>query len=128
MKNKSHSTRRSVLAWCLFDAGNSAFSTVIVTFVFSVYFARGVYGDETAGSALWSYALAFSAIIIALLGPLCGAIADHYGARKPGLVLFSAVCVAATALLYFIPPERAAVWPALILIIIANTGFELSQV
>ena len=36
---------RGIAAWCLYDWANSAFNTVIGTFVFSVYFARGVYGD-----------------------------------------------------------------------------------
>src|SRR5687767_13661505 len=97
-------SRRSIRAWCLYDGGNSAFGTVIITFVFSVYFARGIVGDETHASALWSYALAASGIIVALASPVLGAVADHYGPRKPGLMFFSLVCIMATTLLYMGAP------------------------
>lgn len=120
------STRKSILAFCLYDAGNSAFGTVIITFVFSVYFARGVVGDETQGAALWSYAIAISGFIIALASPFLGAVADHYGARKPGLALFSALCIVPTALLYFAAPGMVTL--ALVLLVIANTGFEIALV
>ena len=120
------STKKSILAFCLYDAGNSAFGTVIITFVFSVYFARGVVGDETAGAALWSYAIAASGFLIALASPFLGAVADHYGARKPGLVLFSALCIVPTALMYFVAPGLVAL--ALVLLVIANTGFEIALV
>lgn len=120
------STKKSILAFCLYDAGNSAFGTVIITFVFSVYFARGVVGDETAGAALWSYAIAASGFLIALVSPFLGAVADHYGARKPGLVLFSALCIVPTALMYFVAPGLVTL--ALVLLVIANTGFEIALV
>ncbi len=120
----------SIWAWCLYDAGNSAFSTVIVTFVFSVYFARGLIGDETQGSALWAYAMGVSGLIVALASPLVGAVTDHYGARKPGLLLFSILCIIATALLYFAAPGSSATGVALVLglVILANTALEIALV
>lgn len=124
------SGRRSVIAWCLYDWGNSAFSTVIVTFVFSVYFARGIIGDETQGSALWSYAIAASGFLVALLSPFLGAVADHYGARKTWLAVSGLVCVAATAGLWFAVPGLSdmGIILVLLLVVIANAGFEISLV
>jgi len=118
--------KKSILSFCLYDAGNSAFGTVIITFVFSVYFARGIVGDENHGAALWSYAIAASGFITALASPFLGALADHYGARKPGLLLFSLLCIVPTALLYFAAPGMALY--ALFLLVIANTGFEVALV
>ena len=46
--------RKSVFSWCLYDWANTAFSTVIITFVFGVYFAREIVGDEVAGAAQWA--------------------------------------------------------------------------
>lgn len=126
----SDSRKRSIFAWCLYDWGNSAFGTVVITFVFSVYFARGVVGDETVGAAWWGYAIALSGFVIALLSPALGAVADHYGARKPGLLFFSVLCVVPTMLLYFAVPQAgtAAIVAVLALVVIANTGFEISLV
>ncbi len=122
--------KKSIFAWCLFDWGNSAFATVIITFIFSVYFARGVVGDETHGAALWGYALAASGILIALLSPPLGAIADDYGARKKFLTFFSLLCVVPTALLWFAVPDPALsnILLVLGLVVIANVGFELALV
>lgn len=122
--------KRSILSWCLYDWGNTAFGTVIITFVFSVYFARGVVGDETHGTALWGYAIAASGLLIALLSPLVGAVVDHYGPRKPGLLLFSLLCIVPTALLYFAAPGAGtgAVLGVLCLLVLANTGYEIALV
>ncbi len=122
--------KKSIFAWCLFDWGNSAFATVIITFIFSVYFARGIVGDEVAGSAQWGYALALSGILIALLSPPLGAIADDYGARKKFLTFFSLLCVVPTALLWFAVPDPAFgnVLMVLTLVVIANVGFEIALV
>lgn len=124
------SEKKSILGWCLFDAGNSAFGTVIITFVFSVYFARGVVGDETMGAAWWGYAMAASGLLIAILSPLAGAVADHYGARKPGLLLFTLLCAVPTALLYLAVPDAGggAIVAILALVVVANVGFEISLV
>ena len=42
--------RRAAFSWCLFDWANSPLPTVIITFVFSAYFARGVVGNEVEGT------------------------------------------------------------------------------
>lgn len=122
----SDNSKKSILSFCLYDAGNSAFGTVIITFVFSVYFARGIVGDENHGAALWSYAIAASGFIVALASPFLGALADHYGARKPGLLLFSLLCAVPTALLYFAAPGMVTI--ALVLLVFANTAFEIALV
>lgn len=118
----------SIAGWCLYDWASSAFNTLIITFIFAVYFARGVYGDETAGSVVWADTLAYSGLAIAVLSPILGAIADRIGRRKPWLAVFSAVAIIATAFLWYVRPEAAFVPLALALIVIANTTFEFSNV
>ena len=123
------STKRSVFSWCLFDWANSSFPTVIGTFVFSVYFARGIYGDETAGSAVWGYALSFSGLVVALISPVIGAIADNTGRLKPWLFVLRAGhgrsrrrCCGSRC------PIRAFVTFALALVVIGSVMFELVTV
>lgn len=122
--------KRSIFSWCLYDWANSAFSTVIITFVFSVFFTRGMIGDETRGSALWSYAIGASGLIIALLAPILGAIADHSGARKGWIFFLSLLCIIPSSLLWYAQPGSDISNVAFVLtcVIIANVGFELSQV
>ena len=116
------------IAWCVYDWANSAFPTVIVTFVFSAYFATAVAADKAAGTAQWSRALAISGLLIALLSPVLGAIADRSGRRKPSLAMGSAITITGAALLWFVRPEPDYVLYALIVFAIANIAFEISQV
>lgn len=120
--------KASVFSWCLFDWANSSFPTVIGTFVFSVYFARGIYGDETAGSAAWGYALSLSGLLVAILSPVVGAVADNTGRLKPWLFFFMVATIVPTALLWQAAPEVAYVAFALAMVIAASVMFELATV
>lgn len=121
-------TRRGLLAWSLFDWANSPTPTIVITFIFAPYFARAVVGDETRGLELWSWGMAASALVIALISPLTGAIADAAGRRKPWVGGFTLLTVIATALLWFAAPEAAWTIPVLVLVVLVNIGFETSTV
>ncbi len=114
-----------IIAWSLFDFANSAFTTIIVTFVFAAYFAQGVAADPTTGGSQWSLAMGIAGLIIAVISPVFGAIADQTGRRKPWLACVSVVCVIATALLWYVRPEAADVPFALACVVIATVGFEV---
>jgi UMF1 family MFS transporter len=120
--------RRGEAAWCFYDWANSAFPTVIVTFVFSAYFAQGVATNEIDGTASWGWAQSLSGIAIALASPVFGAVADHTGRRKPWLAAFSVICVVASALLWYVRPEPSSVLFALVTFAIANFAFEVGTV
>jgi UMF1 family MFS transporter len=93
---------RVVNAWCLYDWGNSAFSTTVEAAVLPVYFAR-VAGAELGGNTAtvyWGYAAALSLLVSALLAPLLGSIADYTGKKKRLLGLFAGLGIVTTALLF----------------------------
>lgn len=123
-------TRKSVFSWCLYDWANTAFGTIIITFIYSVYFSTVVVGDETLGAAKWSFAIGLSGLAIAILAPVLGAVADHAGNRKRWVFLFSMLCIIPTALLTFGQPvsDTGNVMFILICVILANIGFEMGQV
>ena len=119
-------TSREVLAWCLFDFANSSFTTIITTVAFSVYFVQVVAvgtGPVGRGEALWGRNYALSMILVALLSPILGAMADHHAAKKNYLAGVTALCIACTASLYFV--EAGDILLGLILFGLANIGFEL---
>ncbi|MFO7894037.1 MAG: MFS transporter [Longimicrobiales bacterium] len=118
--------RREVVSWSLYDFANSAFTTLIVTFIFSRYYAEVVSDDPLRGAVLWTRAVNISAITVALLMPVLGAIADHSGRKKLFLFIATAQSVIFTALLFFAGPGDA-LWAGVVFII-ANVGFEGSQV
>ena len=129
-KQTDQTGKTRLVAWCLYDAGSTAFSTVIVTFVYAVYFARSIYGDPVRGSAVWSYALAAAGLVIALLAPLLGAAEDHYGAGRRFLRGFALFCIGIVAALYLIPPAAGPVGIAAALGLVAagSVALELSLV
>ncbi|MEQ8814617.1 MAG: MFS transporter [Thalassobaculum sp.] len=116
----------AIAGWCLYDWANSAFPTVVSTFVFAAYFTKGVAASETEGTYLWGNAVAVAAVCIALLSPALGAIADRTGRRKPWLGVFTLVCILATAALWTVRPEAADVPRALVLVVIATIAFEFA--
>jgi MFS transporter, UMF1 family len=120
--------RIGLFAWCTYDWANSAFPTVIVTFVFAAYFAKGVAADEVTGTSEWAFAISLSMLACALLGPLLGAIADHGGRRKPWVLAFTVLMIASTALLWFAMPKSGAVWWVLLCFAVANFAFETATI
>jgi UMF1 family MFS transporter len=117
--------RAAVAAWCVFDWANSAFPTVVTTFLFSAYFINYVAADPATGQSQWGLANGLAALAIAILSPVLGAVADQGGRRKPWLFLFSLVTIIATALLWFVVPHSQEVALALIIVGVATLGFEL---
>ncbi len=118
--------RGEVTAWAMYDFACSAFTTIIVTFVFSKYYADVVVGDDIAGPIYWTRAINASAIIVALVTPVLGAVADLAGRKKLFLGIVSVQCILFTVLLFWAGPGDAV--RAALFFIIANVGFEAAQV
>ena len=77
-------------AWILYDVGNSAFIMLISTII-PIYFKNvaSLDGVSAANStAYWGYAMSASTLIVAVLGPILGALADTKGYKKPLFTLF----------------------------------------
>ena len=94
-------------SWVLFDWAAQPFYTLILTFLFAPYFANSVVGDAVLGQTLWGYAMAVAGIVIAIGGPVFGAMADHQGARKPWIALFSLGLIVAMSCLWFAEPNAS---------------------
>lgn len=121
-----NSSRRAVYSWALYDFGNSAFTTLVVTFIYATYFAEVIAPDSTRGTVLWSRAITVTAVVVAVCSPILGALADRGGFRKGFVVVATLISVAATAALYDVLPGE--VMRALTLVVIANVTFEFGTV
>jgi len=118
-----------IWAWCLYDFANSSFTTLIVTVGFSVYFVQVVarnIGPEGTAERVWFWGYALSMLVVAVLSPLLGAIADARAAKRHFLIGSTLVCIVCTALLYTVEAED--VWQGLILFGVGNVGFDLGFV
>jgi len=122
-----HASRRGIAGWLLFDWAAQPYYTLVTTFVFAPYFVAQVAADPATGQAQWGYAAAAAGLIIALMSPALGAIADAGGGRKPWIAGFSILLVTGAALLWLAEPG-ASVFMVLVVAAIATIGVEFATV
>jgi len=116
-------TRKSVVSWALYDWANSAFSLTVVTAFFPILL--GAYWNEGADSTVTTFRLgianATASLLVALLAPVLGAVADHLGRRRRMLALFAMLGVSMTAALFWV--EQGYWQLAILLYALAYIGF-----
>ena len=131
--------RKRIWGWWFYDWASQPFQTLLVTFIFSIYYAEVAQGHFTgqgmapqaAGAqaqALWGYVLTVTGVLIALLAPILGAIADGSGRRLPWVRLFSVFYVVGSAGLWWLTPDGGFLIPALVLFGIAMIGMEFTTI
>lgn len=120
-------SRAGLGGWMLFDWAAQPFFTVIITFIFGPYFVSRLTDDPAYGQAMWGYTLTISGIVIAVLSPVLGSIADQTGPRKPWIAFFAVIKIVSLALLWFAMPGSSLIYP-FIFIIMASIAAEFSIV
>jgi UMF1 family MFS transporter len=120
-------SRKEILAWCLYDFADSSYTTLIVTVAYGLYFRSVVAGDLGAvADFYWGISISISMIVVAILSPVLGAIADASARKKVFLAAFALLSIAFTALLVTV--GRGDLWAGMLLFIIANIGYEGAHV
>lgn len=119
---------RKAIAWATFDWANSAFPTVVSTFVIAAYFTQGIAPDPATGQAQWGWMQTVAALCIALLSPLLGAVADRGGRRRALLATCTLLTAVFTGLVWYAQPDPSWTLWALICVGLATIAFELGTV
>lgn len=112
----------------MYDWANSAFQTTVITAVFPDFFASVAAADlpPATATALFAWGTTAAVAIIAVSGPILGAIADYRAAKKPMLGIFMTIGIAATLLMSTIDRGE---WPyALTLFMVGNIAIAASFV
>ncbi len=115
---------RPVFAWALYDWANSAFATTVMAGFFPVFFQKFWSTDvtPTETTSRLGYGNAIAGLVIAVLAPVLGAIADRGGRRKQFMLVWTLLGVGATATLYLVAQGE---WlPALTLFVLGTIGFN----
>ncbi|PZV34144.1 MFS transporter [Mesorhizobium kowhaii] len=95
---------RGIWGWMFFDWAAQPFFTVVTTFIFGPYFVSRMASDPNTGQAVWGYGIAAAGLVIAVLSPILGSIADQTGPRKPWIAFFAAIKITSLCLLWFAAP------------------------
>jgi len=117
--------KRAQWAWYLYDFGNSAYAAVVLLAVYAAYFKQGVVGTAQ-GSALWGLSLTISMLVVAVISPFLGALADYSGRKKTFLLVMTGISVVFTGLLFLV--EKGDIFLGMFLFIIAEIGYRAGQV
>ncbi|HEX9615740.1 MAG TPA: MFS transporter, partial [Bacteroidota bacterium] len=125
MTSQETVSKGRIFSWTLFDFANTAFYVMILTVGYPLYFKKIVVGSAQ-GDALWGVSFSISMLVVALLSPLLGAVADYGAGKKRFLGLLTGLCILATAALFFV--EESMIAAGMLLLILANIGFEAGLV
>jgi len=116
-------------SWIFYDWANSAYSIIITTAVFPLYY-KAVATDAgvsmSNSTAYLGYTVAIATFILAMIGPLLGTIADYEGLKKKFFLFFFMMGTVATASLAFVPGDNW-LW-LLIIYTITAVGFHGSNI
>ena len=119
---------KKVFNFALYDFANSAFTTIIITFIFSTYFAKQIAPNPVLGQSYWGWTIGITGILVALTGPLIGSFADKKNCTEFFIKLFTIICVILTSLLWFSKPSEKYLLYTLIIVALANFFYELSLI
>ena len=116
--------KKSIYSWALYDWANSAFATTVMAGLFPIFLGNfwGKSLDASTSTLYLGWANSIASIVIVLLAPVLGAIADRGTYKKRFLIFFAFLGILMTLGLYFI---KEGAWPiALFIYIIATIGFS----
>ncbi|MBB3457127.1 UMF1 family MFS transporter [Rhizobium sp. BK313] len=118
---------RGIWGWMFFDWAAQPFFTVVTTFIFGPYFVARLTADPVSAQTTWSNMATISSVIIAVLSPVLGSIADQSGARKPWIAFFAVIKIASLFCLWGAAPGSPVIYPV-IFMILASISAEFSIV
>lgn len=97
--------KRRIWGWWFFDWASQPYNTLLITFIFAPYM-KDLLGDGSRAQAVWGYGIGAAGLLVAVLAPLLGAIADKAGGRMRFIWLFSLLyVVGAWGLWYAVPGQ-----------------------
>ncbi len=120
---------RTIWGWAMYDWANSAYITTFGAII-AAFFTGTIVPDEGwngySGQTLWSGVISIGALVLFLIMPMLGAIADYASAKKRFLRVFATLGAATTILAPLVPD--GAVLLFLFVVLVTQIGFVASNV
>jgi len=120
--------RKTIWGWALYDWANSAFATTVMAGFFPIFFKQywSFGADVNVSTAQLGFANSIASLIVALMAPLLGAIADKGSSKKKFLIFFAYLGVLMTASLFCVQKGQW-VW-AIFVYVMGIIGFSGANV
>tara|TARA_B100000029_G_scaffold496894_1_gene563797 strand:+ start:1008 stop:2240 length:1233 start_codon:yes stop_codon:yes gene_type:complete len=119
---------KKIFNFALYDFANSAFTTIIITFIFATYFAKQIAPNPVMGQSYWGWTIGITGFLVAIIGPIAGSFADKNNRIVFFIRCFSLLCIFFTTLLWFSKPSQSYLLYTLLIVGIANLFYELSLI
>lgn len=117
--------RKRIWGWFFFDWASQPYNTLLITFIFAPYI-KELMGDGTAAQSAWGFGIGAAGLIIAILAPVLGALADTGGNRLKWIWVFSIMYVVGAAGLWFAAPGNFSLFLILTFFAIGMIGMEFA--
>ncbi len=121
------SARKRIWGWFFFDWASQPYNTLLLTFIFGPY-VKEMLGDGTRAQSAWGFGIGAAGIVIAILAPILGAMADTAGNRMRWIWLFSVMYVVGSFGLWFAHPDHFNLLLVLCLFAIGLIGMEFATI
>jgi len=119
---------KKIFNFALYDFANSAFTTIIITFIFATYFAKQIAPNPVLGQSYWGWTIGITGFLVAIIGPIVGSFADRKNRIVFFIRCFSLLCILFTSFLWFSKPSQSYLLYTLVIVGIANLFYELSLI
>ena len=121
------SSRKRIWGWFFFDWASQPYNTLLITFIFAPY-VKELMQDGAAAQAAWGFGVGAAGLIIAILAPMLGALADTSGNRVKWVWLFSVLYVVGSAALWFAAPGDFNLMFILFFFAVGMIGMEFATI
>ncbi|MCC0072189.1 MAG: MFS transporter [Rhodobacter sp.] len=119
--------RKRIWGWWWFDWASQPYNTLLITFIFGPYVVSQV-GDGTTAQAIWGYGIGAAGVLLAVLAPLLGAVADKSGKRMGFVWFFSILYVVGAWSIWWSAPDSFNVWFVMLMFCIGMIGMEFATI
>ncbi len=117
--------RKRIWGWFFFDWASQPYNTLLITFIFAPY-VKELVGDGSTAQSAWGFGIGAAGIVIALLAPVLGALADTGGNRLKWIWVFSLMYMVGAGGLWFAAPGDFSLILILTFFAIGMIGMEFA--
>ncbi|WP_194757463.1 MFS transporter [Aliidiomarina indica] len=123
---EKNAPKREIFGWAMYDIANQAYTTIVISFVYSAFFVAYIVPQDSAWrDAYWSIAIIGSTLMAMVLSPIVGQWIDQGVSKKKLLAWSTAICASFTCLLYWVSPGD--IWWGIAIILVTNTAWMLGE-
>lgn len=119
--------RKRIWGWFFFDWASQPYNTLLITFVFAP-FIKELIDDGAQAQTVWGFTVGAAGVVIALMAPILGAIADTFGNRMKWVWLFSVFYVVGAAGVWVANPADLTLWIVLVSFAVGLVGMEFATI